>query len=261
MRDGFQHQVLYLLEPIGFLWVWLIALTLALWWKRQRWFAVVTGLLMIFVTIIGSTSMPGILLGALERPYAGVEIEKLPTADAIVLLGGGSSVSRYEVEGVHFTPAGDRLVMAHALFRMNKAPVLLLGGNVSKLDGAVRYESEIVRNLFMTWGIPKEAMIPMSFSDDTYGEALKVHDLAAEHGWHRILLVTSANHQRRASATFRAQGLEVISVPCNFFTSVSNPSGDTRFSIPRYDGFVRMATWLHEEVGWVMYRRRGWIKD
>ncbi len=261
MRDGFQHQVLYLLEPIGFIWACLIVLTAALWWKRQRGFAVATGLLVLFITVIGATPLPGALLGALERPYAGVDIEKLPTADAIVLLGGGANASRYEVEHVHFTPAGDRLVMAHALFKMNKAPVLLLGGNVNKLDGAVRYESEIVRDLFVTWGIPKEAMIPMSFSNDTYGEALKVHDLAAEHGWHRILLVTSANHQRRASATFRAQGLEVISAPCNFFTSVSNPSGDSGLSVPRYDGFVKTATWLHEQAGWWMYRRRGWIKE
>ncbi len=151
--------------------------------------------------------------------------------------------------------------MAHALFQMKKAPVMLLGGNVNRLDGRTIYESEIVRDLMVTWGVPTEAMIPMSYSDDTYGEACKVHALAAEHGWHRILLVTSANHQRRASATFRGQGLEVISVPCNFLTRVGNPADDSGFSVPRYDGFVKMATWLHEKAGWYMYRRRGWIKE
>jgi len=263
MRDGFQHQILYLLEPIGFVWACLIVLTAALWWKRQRWFAGATAFLVVFLSVIGSTSVPGKLLGALERPYAGVKLEDLPDADAIVLLGGGSNPSRYEVERVHFTPAGDRLVMAHALFQMKKAPVMLLGGNANKLDGVVIYESEIVRDLMATWGIPKEAMIPMSYSDDTYGEACKVRALATEHGWHRILLVTSANHQRRASATFRAQGLDVISVPCNFLTGVGNPveAGGPQLSVPRFDGFVKMATWLHEEAGWAMYRRRGWIKD
>ena len=262
MRDGFQHQLLYLLEPVGFVWVFLIVLTVALWWKRQRWFAGATAFLAVFITVIGSTSLAGTLLGGLERPYAGVKVEELPTADAIVLLGGGSNASRYEIEHVHFTPAGDRLVMAHALFQMKKAPVMLLGGNINKLDGAAIYESEIVRDLMVTWGVPKEAMIPMSYSDDTYGEACKVRALATEHGWHRILLVTSANHQRRASATFRAQGLEVISVPCNFLTRVGNPIADSGgLSVPRYDGFVKMATWLHEEAGWFMYRHRGWIKE
>jgi len=261
MLEDLLHQLLYLLEPIGFVWFCLLVLTGALWWKRQRRFAVVTGFVAIVVTVVGSTSLSGSLLGSLERPYAGVEIEKLPTADAIVLLGGGASPSRYETSGVHLTPAGDRLVIAHAVFKLNKAPVLLLGGNANKLDGVIRFESEIVRDLFLTWGIPKEAMIPLGSNADTHDEALKVRALATERGWRRVLLVTSANHQRRASATFRAQGLEVISVPCNFLTNVSNAPGEPGFSVPRYDGFVKMATWLHEEIGWFMYRRRGWITE
>jgi uncharacterized SAM-binding protein YcdF (DUF218 family) len=151
--------------------------------------------------------------------------------------------------------------MAHALFKLNKAPYLLLGGNANKLDNVIRFESELVRDLYLSWGVPREAMIPMSWNADTYDESLRVRSLAAERGWKRILLVTSANHQRRASATFRAQGLEVISVPCNFLTSVSTAPAEQSFSIPRYDGFVRIATWLHEEIGWLMYRRRGWIKE
>jgi len=261
MFDGLLRQLLYLMEPIGFVWFCLLVLTAALWWKRQRRFAVATGFVAIFVTVIGSTSVPGKLLGSLERPYAGVQLDALPTADAIVLLGGGASPSRYETSVVHLTPAGDRLVMAHAIFKMGKAPVLLLGGNANKLDSVIRFESEIVRDLLVTWGVPKEAMIPLASNADTHDEALKVRALAAERGWHRILLVTSANHQRRASATFRAQGLEVISVPCNFLTGVSTAPPPPGFGVPRYDGFVKMATWMHEEVGWLMYRRRGWITE
>ena len=259
--DGLLHQILFLLEPIGFVWFCLLVLTIALWWKRQRRFALAAAFIALIVTVVGSTSLSGTLLGSLERPYAGIEIEKLPTADAIVLLGGGASPSRYEASSVHFTPAGDRLVMAHTVFKLNKAPVLLLGGNANKLDGVIRFESELVRDLFLTWGIPREAMIPLASNADTHDEALKVRALATEHGWKRILLVTSANHQRRASATFRAQGLEVIPVPCNFLTNISTAPGEAGLSVPRYDGFIKMATWLHEEIGWLMYRRRGWITE
>ncbi len=261
MLDALLRQLLYLAEPIGFVWFGLLVLTVALWAKRLRRFAAAIAILVLFITIIGSTSVPGKLLGSLERPYAGMKLEALPSADAIVLLGGGASPSRYEASGVHLTPAGDRLVMAHALFQMGKAPVLLLGGNANKLDGVIRFESEIVRDLLVTWGVPQTAMIPLASNADTRDEALKVRALATERGWRRILLVTSANHQRRASATFRAQGLEVISAPCNFFTTVSTAPSPPGFSVPRYDGFVKAATWLHEEVGWFMYRRRGWIVE
>jgi len=261
MREELLHQLLYLLEPIGFVWFCLLVLAAALWWKGQRRFALATGYVVLFMTVVGSSPVPGWLLRSLERPYAGVQLEALPAADAIVLLGGGASASRYEVQGVHLTPAGDRIIMAHALFKMGKAPVLVLGGNASQLDNTLRLESEIVRNLLVTLGVPAEAMISLGRNADTYGEAQKVRALATERGWRRILLVTSANHMRRASATFKAQDIEVIPVPCNFFTSVSTPSGSQGISVPRYQGFATMATWLHEEIGWFMYRRRGWIRE
>ena len=261
MRDVLLQNLVYLLEPIGLLWFGLLLLTVLLWWRRHRGFACASGLLAVFVTIIGSSSVPGLLLGSLERPYAGVKIEELPNADAIVLLGGGAAPSRYEAGGVHLTSDGDRLVMAHLLFRLGKAPVLLLGGNANKLDGVIRIEGEFVRDLFTIWGLPAEAMIPLGGNQDTHDEALKVRALAAEHGWKRVLLVTSANHMRRASAVFRAQGIGVIPVPCNFLTTVSTAPAERGWSVPRYQGFMKVATWLHEKIGYSVYRHRGWITE
>jgi uncharacterized SAM-binding protein YcdF (DUF218 family) len=260
MKDGLLRQIVYLLEPVGIAWLSLLALTLWLAIRRQRGPAVLAGLTAIFVTVIGSSGVPGRLLGSLERPYAGVHLDTLPTADAIVMLGGGAAPSRYEADGVHLTPAGDRLVMANELFRLKKAPVLLLGGNANKLDGVVRVESEIVKNLLTRWSVPADAIIPLGANEDTHDEALKTGALAKERAWHRVLLVTSANHMRRAAGVFRAQGLEVIPVPCNFLTTIATAPPPPGLSVPRYDGFVKVSTWLHEEVGWWTYRRRGWIQ-
>jgi uncharacterized SAM-binding protein YcdF (DUF218 family) len=255
------HQLVFLLEPIGVAWLGLLILTGWLAIKRQPGPALFAGLIVVFMTIVGSTGIPGWLLGSLEKPYAGLHPESLPTADAIVMLGGGAAPSRFEADGVHLTPAGDRLVMAHELFRQRKAPVLLLGGNANKLDGVVRFEGVIVRDLLTNWGVPDEAIIALGANEDTHDEALKVKALAAEHGWHRVLLVTSANHMRRACGVFRAQGLEVIPAPCNFLTTVATAPPPPGFSVPRYDGFVKVSVWLHEEVGWWIYRYRGWIKS
>jgi uncharacterized SAM-binding protein YcdF (DUF218 family) len=260
MREDLLHQFVYLLEPIGIVWLCLLVLTFWLAIKRQFGPALFAGFVTLFITLIGSSGIPGKLLGSLERPYAGVNLDALPTGDAIVLLGGGAAPSRFEAEGVHLTPAGDRLVMANELFRRKKAPLLLLGGNANKLDGVVRFEGVIVKDLLTTWGIPDEDILPLGANQDTHDEALKVGALAKERGWHRILVVTSANHMRRASAVFRAQGLEVIPVPCNFLTTVATAPPPPGVSVPRYDGFVKVAIWLHEEVGWWTYRRRGWIQ-
>jgi uncharacterized SAM-binding protein YcdF (DUF218 family) len=253
------NQVVALAAPVGFVWAFLIVLAVILWRRKLRRLAGVVIALIIFITIIGSTSVPGKLLGALERPYAGVKIEELPTVDAIVLLGGGAAGSRYEVGGVHLSIAGDRLIMAAELMRLNKASVLLLGGAWGKLDGREISESEITRGLLTRWGISPQAMIPLGNNGDTHDEALKVARLATERGWRRILLVTSANHMRRASATFRHVGLEVTPAPCNFLTSVSTGEVPFTLSVPGPDGFVKMGIWLHEHVGWLMYWRRGWL--
>jgi len=260
-ESGLLHQAVYLAEPIGLTWLGLLILTVWLAIKRQRGPALLAGFLAFWVTIVGSSSLSGRLLGSLEKPYAGVHLEALPTADAIVMLGGGAAPSRYEVSGVHLTTAGDRLVMAQGLFALKKAPVLLLGGNANKLDGVVRFEGVIARDLLATWGVPAEAVIPLGANEDTHDEALKVHALAAERGWHRVLLVTSANHMRRASAVFRAQGLEVIPVPCNFLTTIATAPPPPGWNVPRYDGFEKIAIWLHEQIGWWTYRHRGWITD
>ncbi len=255
------RQVLALLAPVGFVWGALLVLTALLWRRKLRGFAAATGALAVFITIIGSTSVPGKLLGSLERPYAGVKIEDLQTADAVVLLGGGAGPSRYEVGGVHLSQAGDRLAMAAELMRLGKAPVLLLGGSTAPLDGKFVIEAEIAKGLLARWGVPAEAMIPLGGNADTHEEALKVRALAAGRGWKRVLLVTSANHMRRAAATFRHMGIEVVPVPCNFLTSVG--TGETPFvpSVPGADGFLKMSVWLHEEVGWLMYWRRGWLTE
>jgi hypothetical protein len=31
------------------------------------------------------------------------------------------------------------------------------------------------------------------------------------------------------------------------------------FGIPDTFGFICVSTWLHEKIGWIEYRRRGWI--
>lgn len=253
------HLVVALIAPIGLVWAALIVLAVLLWRRRQRGLAAGTAAIVVVITIIGSTGVPGKLLGSLERPYAGVKIEDLPPADAVVLLGGGTQASRYDVARVHLSSAGDRLVMAAELMRLGKAPVLLLGGAGGVLDGREVRECDLARDLLTRWGVSPDAMIPLGNNRDTHDEALKVRALAAQRGWKRVLLVTSANHMRRASRTFEHLGLEVTPAPCNFLTSVATDPVPFSLGIPGHDGFVKTHIWLHEKIGWLMYWRRGWL--
>lgn len=259
MKDYAFRQCLALLEPVGFVWGGLVLLTIILFWRRQRLAGVVAAALALLMFVVGSTGLPGWLVRGLEKPYAGVQPGELPAVDAIVMLGGGSEPSRYEVGGMHLTYAADRLVMAMELARLRKAPRLILGGAGVELDGKARLESEVVRNWMTERAYVSVEVIALERCSNTHDEATQVAAMAKKNNWKSVLLVTSANHMRRAAATFRTEGVEVVPAPCNFLTQVSLASSPFSLNVPGAGGFMKMSVWLHEQVGWVMYQRRGWI--
>ena len=74
---------------------------------------------------------------------------------------------------------------------------------------------------------------------------------------HKILLVTSAFHMRRAEGVFAAQGLEVIPAPTDFqrLVGVSTLPGGT----PTVSNLWRSTYALHELLGYWVYRYKGWL--
>ena len=262
MPDFLLRQILLLLEPLGLIWLSLIALTVALWRKRQRSLATGAAALALAIFLVGGTLLPALLLGTLEKPYAGLQPAHLPRADAIVVLGGGATASRLETGRIHLTKAADRLMMSLELLRLGKASVLVLGGGAAVLDGEMLLESELVRDrilalTFSSAGAP--SLLTLGFSRNTHDEALHVQALVAARGWDRVLLVTSAFHMRRAAALFRTAGINVEPMACNFLGMERRDASWSRFHVPNWQGFELFSLWLHEQIGWCDARRRGWI--
>jgi uncharacterized SAM-binding protein YcdF (DUF218 family) len=253
------RTVLALMQPVALLWLGLLVLTVSLWRSRQRTAAGGAALLLLFVQVIGGTNFSVLLLASLERPFAGVKSEDLPVCDAIVLLGGGVEPSPHEVGKLHLTIAGDRLVMALELVRLGKAPVLCVGGGTGNLDRRRWVEADLVKQAIEERQLSTVPVISLGACSDTHDEAVRVRGLADKRGWKRVLLVTSAFHLRRAVATFQHLGLEVVPAPCNFLTVMSPEAEPPIFGLPTTLGFLFTSTWLHEEIGWLEYRRRGWI--
>src|SRR5262249_24243132 len=87
----------------------------------------------------------------------------------------------------------------------------------------------------------------------TREEGLRVAALFRERGWHRVVLVTSPVHSRRAAGVFEALGLEVISAPtreAKYDLEGLDSSDDRLRAFPDI---------LHERLGLWIYRRRGWV--
>lgn len=259
MVDFLLRQLLLLLQPLGLVWMGLFVH--GFWLLRiRRWgSAAFVALLWSGLALFACTDFPGWLLRGMERPWAGVNIEKLPVCDAVVVLGGGSEPSRYEVGEVHLTKAGDRLMMGMELLRLGKAPNLVLGGNAADFAGEKKVESEKVKALFETWRVPATEILSLGESANTREEGEKVRALVETRGWKRVLLVTSAAHMSRALAVFRTLGIDAVPAPCNFLTTVSTAPVPFRFTPPHPAGFEKFSIWAHETAGWWIYRQRGWI--
>ena len=248
-----------LAHTIGFLWLLLLLQFLFLLVRRQWRFSLLPAALAGFVWLIGATQIPYNLLATLELPYARTSLDDVPEADAVVMLGGGHERSRYDAFGIGVTDAFDRPIMALELMRRKRAPVLVLGGGGFLEAGQPTPDAVLLERWFTAWQIPAAPVLNLGINGDTHDEAMKLKALAQEKKWTRILLVTSANHMKRSLATFRATGVAVIPAACDFESIGGVAATKAQGFVPTHDGFRVLDAYLHETIGWYVYRFRGWL--
>jgi uncharacterized SAM-binding protein YcdF (DUF218 family) len=92
---------------------------------------------------------------------------------------------------------------------------------------------------------------------NTHEEAVAVGALAREGGFERLLVVTSPSHSLRASLALEAEGVNVISVPSVETTFDYENLGAEVHGDDRVRAFGPL---LHERVGLLYYRYKGWIR-
>jgi uncharacterized SAM-binding protein YcdF (DUF218 family) len=108
------------------------------------------------------------------------------------------------------------------------------------------------------WRLPTGRIHLLGMCTNTRDEAERTAQLARRMGWHRVILVSSASHLKRAEATFRKAGLEVDPVGCDFH-GVDRLGATQRWKIvPSVDGLLLCNEWVHEALGWWYYRLKGW---
>jgi uncharacterized SAM-binding protein YcdF (DUF218 family) len=251
-----------LAKPIGFIWLFLCTGTAWLAWKRRWQPAAITGAAAALLYLFGATPLPYKLMAGLEKPYARGSLTNFPVCDAVVMLGGAHRFSTYDTFHLDLTSCSDRILTSLELMRIEKAKVLVLGGNTYSDNGARKPDSNLLRDWFAAWGIPKGPVLDLGRNRNTYDEAVQTKSLATRYGWKRVLLVTSAFHCRRAEGVFRAQGVDVVPVGCDFQSIAAElPDGGGLYElIPQMDGIQVMSLYIHEAVGWYVYKWRGWLK-
>ena len=249
-----------LLQPVGFIWFCSGIAAVVAWRKRQRgWLAFHLGVV-VLLHAAGGTSFPAWLLSRLERPYDPLTQPKpAKGADAVVMLGGSHAYCRRALTAWDAGEPSDRILAAIELMRDGQAGTLVLGGASYKLDGVRRPDSEPVVAWMKRWNIAPANLLELGICRDTRDEAEKTAELVRLRGWKRVVVVTSGYHLRRAEGVFLRAGVPVEMVGAEFQGLEVLGGGWSVKPVPDAEGFRLFRYWLHEEMGLIYYRLRGWI--
>ncbi|WP_261663695.1 YdcF family protein [Deinococcus sp. Marseille-Q6407] len=146
-------------------------------------------------------------------------------ADAIIVLGGGLNCA----EGTPAPASAARLSRGIDLWRAGYAETLVLSSQSDVLSPASCPRlSDLEAAQLRRWFAVPPRLLTLQNVTDTADEARQAAGLEAQHGWKRVLLVTSPSHSARAAALFRRElKAEVLSVPAEEWSF--SPSGLTAY--------------------------------
>lgn len=204
-----------------------------------------------------------------NRTLRSLEWRYLPTnpprsADAIVVLGGGTAPRVWPRPTVEVGDAGDRVLYAAELFRGGRAPLVIVSGHVSTGGIAPRPVADDMAELLTSVGVPLSAIAIERKAENTHDHAVYVCPMLQERRIARVLLVTSAIHMRRALGVFRRRcgSLDYVPAPTDFRATAPMRSSWYRAAsafVPTSRAFVDFSDAAHEYMGMAYYRLRGWL--
>jgi len=197
------HKILPLFASPLFLIIFLIILGIIFKSKKIHLLA---------VTILIFCSLPIIsnkLINYLEKDYVLQDTSTADRADAIVVLSGivktikADNKLKYE-----FNDGVDRILSGIALFKNDKAPLLILTKGQLPWSMGIS-EGEYLKNFAIKFGVPEESILLTENAQNTDQEAKAVKRLFNKNKI-KVILVTSAFHMPRAKKVFVASNIKVI---------------------------------------------------
>ncbi len=218
---------------------------LCLFFRRYRTAAGFGLLAATWIILCATPAFAEWLRDGLVNSYPAQSASEYPAADAIVVLGGGDPPDFGHGPGKEQV---NRTGFALELYRAKRAPIVLLSGGA---DEAAEMAQALERQ-----GVPTSALRMEPDSVTTYQNAAYSAQILNREHLHRILLVDSIVPMRRAAGCFERQGLGVIAAP--IFDSYGEPVSGARWR-PQRVALFQSRRYLHEYIGMLFYKLRGWF--
>jgi len=182
----------------------------------------------------------------LTRPTPGA-------GEAIVVLAGGGDPAYPELPvNIPGPSSYARSRYAAWLYRNWRAVPIVVSGGTHRNDRLP--VSATMARVLLTEGVPAERVLEESRSKNTKENATFTAAMLRPMGVRRIALVVDADSMLRAHLCFRKEGIEVVPFPLGH-RSMGWPDG----VIPSAASIRGNEVTLHEALGIVWYKLRGWI--
>ena len=197
-------------------------------------------------------SMPivcGWLALPLERDFPVQLAEELPTADAIILLGGGVGGST-NYPYADMGPGADRTWHAARLWKAGKASIIIPSNEGAELADV---------KLLVDLGVPRESVLLETRAVNTEENVKFVRDMIAAKNTKgaKILLVTSACHMKRSLYLFKKYAPEIECIPAATDYQAlpwKDEPFDLRGVLPNIAAFANVNSFIHEYIGYFGYK-------
>jgi len=178
--------------------------------------------------------------------------------DGAIVLGGIGEVDM-RLKKINFAHSGDRLFQTIRLYKLGRVDRIIFTGGSGSIEFPEKREGLYVQKYLREIQIPDSVMLFENDSRNTYENAIFTKKLVGDSLLNsKFLLITSAYHMPRALAVFKKAGFT------NITPYITNKvSGVRRFTldhlfIPSIDAAFNLQFLLHEWVGFLMYKIKGY---
>jgi len=228
-------------------------LALSAFWSRRR-LSQVSILLGAILLLVMSSSLPGyFMLHRLEEeagPYCSPDALARSGVRNVVVLGG-AVVTKGASPADRHEDALFRVMEGIRLFKGIRGGLLIISGGSTPLKSS---DPEAMADLPLEMGVPRRSLVLETRAWDTLDEA---RIFAEKLGEAPFALVTSAGHMARATKIFRDRGLKPVPCPCHYKAQDTPPFH--LWILPTAEGLVRSTSGMHEYLGRLWIRIRGWV--
>ena len=173
--------------------------------------------------------------------------------DVGIVLGGIADYDKI-TKSHNFNKHADRLMDAEQLYHKGIIKKIMLSGGNGVLLNDGYIEANAMRDHLLQNKIPNEDIIVENTSRNTKENAFNSTKILRNKDFKgKVLLITSANHMRRAQLCFENANLNTTAFPTDCTTSYTN-FGIEYMLLPRISALEVWENLIHEWIGFLVYK-------